>query len=107
MGVSILSFDQIEELRSSRYVASITARQVSFTKEFKQHFYEEYMQGKPPKEILRDILNVVLAVAAAVSPLMSSFLPVAEIGCGLFLLIVMGMIESEKFKVEFQSRFHH
>jgi len=107
MGVSILSFDQIEELRSSRYVASITARQVSFTKEFKQHFYEEYMQGKPPKEILRDILNVVLAVAAAVNHQMSSLLPAAAIGCGLIILILLRLIEPEMFKVEVQSRFHH
>ncbi len=55
MGVSILSLEQIEELRNSPYVASVTARQVSFTKEFKQHFYEEYSQGKTPREILRGI----------------------------------------------------
>lgn len=52
MGVSKLSFEQIEELKSSPYVASVTARQVSFTAEFKQRFYEEYTKGKSPKEIL-------------------------------------------------------
>ena len=55
MGVSTLSLEQVEELRSSAYVASVTARQVSFTKEFKQRFYEEYTQGKPPREILRNM----------------------------------------------------
>ena len=55
MGVSTLSIEQIEELRNSPYVATITARQVSFTKEFKQHFYEEYQQGKSPREILRSM----------------------------------------------------
>lgn len=55
MGVSILSQEQISILRDSPYVASITARQVSFTKEFKQHFYEEYMNGNTPKKILKDM----------------------------------------------------
>lgn len=53
MGVSLLSFEQVEELRSSPYVASVTARQVSFTVEFKRHFFEEYTQGKSPREILK------------------------------------------------------
>lgn len=53
MGVSILSAEQIEELQSSPYVAGITARQVSFTREFKQRFYEEYLQGRTPRDILR------------------------------------------------------
>jgi len=52
MGVSILSLEQIEELRNNPYVASVTARQVSFTIEFKQRFYDEYTQGKTPKNIL-------------------------------------------------------
>lgn len=55
MGVSTLSFEQIEELRGSPYVASVTARQVSFTAEFKQRFYQEYTKGKSPKEILREM----------------------------------------------------
>lgn len=38
MGVSTLSLEQIEELQSSPYVASVTARQVSFTKEFSSDF---------------------------------------------------------------------
>ena len=53
------------------------------------------------------ILNVILTAAAAVSQQMSSLLSLAAIGCGLFLLIILGIIEPEKFKVEFQSRFHH
>ncbi|TGE33880.1 HTH domain-containing protein [Desulfosporosinus sp. Sb-LF] len=55
MGVSTLSFEQIELLKSSPYVASVTVRQVSFTAEFKQRFYEEYTKGKSPKEILREM----------------------------------------------------
>ena len=52
-------------------------------------------------------LNAVLSAAAAVSQHMSALLPVAAIGCGLFILIILGIIEPEKFKVEVQSRFHH
>ncbi len=52
------------------------------------------------------ILNTVPAVAA-VSPHMSLLFPTAAICGGLFVLIILRIIEPEKFKVEVQSRFHH
>lgn len=53
MSVSLLSEEQVAALRCSPHVAAVTARQISFTAEFKQHFYEEYMRGVSPNDILR------------------------------------------------------
>lgn len=55
MGVSLLSPEQIAKLIESPYVASATPRQVSFTAEFKQRFYEEYITGESPRAILESM----------------------------------------------------
>lgn len=55
MAVNILSPEQVEELKRSPYVASATSRQVSFNIEFKKMFYEEYSNGKTPREILAGV----------------------------------------------------
>ncbi|HPK16860.1 MAG TPA: hypothetical protein PKW41_12755, partial [Clostridia bacterium] len=49
---SPLSPQQIAILKASPYVASVTARQISFTAQFKQRFYEEYTAGRKPCDIL-------------------------------------------------------
>ena len=53
------------------------------------------------------IRNAVVAIFAAFNQQMSSVLPGVAISCGLFLLVILRIIEPEKFKVEVQSRFHH
>lgn len=45
--------EQQQELRNNKYTAKVTANSLSFTKEFKELFYNEYLTGVLPREILR------------------------------------------------------
>ena len=45
--------EQQQELRNNKYTASVTTNSLSFTKEFKELFYNEYLTGVLPREILR------------------------------------------------------
>ena len=45
--------EQQQELRNNKYTARVTANSLSFTKEFKELFYNEYLTGVLPREILR------------------------------------------------------
>ena len=46
--------EQQDILRSNPYTAKVTASIISFTKEFKELFYKEYLAGRIPKEILQE-----------------------------------------------------
>ena len=54
MRQSTLTQFQMHELRKSPHIERVTEAQVYFTREFKQRFYEEHLQGKIPSNILRD-----------------------------------------------------
>lgn len=43
--------EQIEELKTNKYVKNITTISISFTKKFKEHFIEETNNGKGPTRI--------------------------------------------------------
>lgn len=45
--------EQQQELRNNKYTAKVTANSLSFTKEFKELFHNEYLTGVLPREILR------------------------------------------------------
>lgn len=45
--------EQQQELRNNKYTARVTADSLSLTKEFKELFYNEYLSGVLPREILR------------------------------------------------------
>ena len=45
--------EQQQELRNNKYTAKVTANSLSFTKEFKELFHNEYLTGVIPREILR------------------------------------------------------
>lgn len=45
--------EQQQELRNNKYTARVTANSLSFTKEFKELFHNEYLTGVLPREILR------------------------------------------------------
>ena len=42
--------EQQKELRNNKYTARVTANSLSFTKEFKELFYQEYQMGSIPRE---------------------------------------------------------
>ena len=42
-----------EEQQQKKYTARVTINSLSFTKEFKELFYNEYLTGVLPREILR------------------------------------------------------
>lgn len=49
-----LNAEEIAELRSSPYVASITSGKIRFTPEFKKVMYEELMNGKTIRTVLEE-----------------------------------------------------
>ena len=46
--------EQQDILRNNPYTAKVTASILSFTKEFKELFYKEYLTGRIPREILQE-----------------------------------------------------
>lgn len=51
---NIIPNEYVEELKKHRYVQAATAWSVSFTPEFKQFAYDEYMRGKSIREIFTE-----------------------------------------------------
>lgn len=54
MSTMKFSEEQQQQLRSNKYTARVTASTLSLTKEFKEVFYEKYLSGVLPREILRE-----------------------------------------------------
>lgn len=52
MKQSTLKENQMVELRKNAHIERVTEAQVFFTREFKQHFYEEHLKGKTPVHIV-------------------------------------------------------
>lgn len=46
--------EQQKQLRTNRWVKSVTEKSISFTEDFKVHFINEYNLGKLPKQIFKD-----------------------------------------------------
>lgn len=52
MGKNYFTEDQQIELRKNPYIQKVSAKSITYTKEFKEKFEEEYRMGKLPSEIL-------------------------------------------------------
>lgn len=51
MGVNYFSKEQVEQLKSSPYVVSVTEKYINYTEEFKELFLIDYEQGMSPSAI--------------------------------------------------------
>ena len=52
MGKIYFTDEQQSELRKNTYVQKVSAKSITYTKEFKEKFQEEYRRGKLPAQIL-------------------------------------------------------
>lgn len=55
MGKNYLTEEQQSELRNNPYVQKVSATTITYTKEFREKFEEEYRAGKLPSKILIDM----------------------------------------------------
>ena len=55
MGKTYFTEEEQEELRKSTYVQNVSAKSITYTKEFKVEFVKEYHGGKLPVQILDDM----------------------------------------------------
>lgn len=54
-GKNYFTQEQITKLRENLYVKNVSEKAITYTDEFKQLFYSEYKNGKPPSIILREM----------------------------------------------------
>jgi len=54
MSQTPLNQEQIERLRKSPHVCSVSETRICLTADFKRHFYVEWTKGKSPKRILKE-----------------------------------------------------
>ena len=54
MSKKVFSREEIAELAANPYTHRVSDRQISFTKEFKERFWQEYNAGKTPAEIVKE-----------------------------------------------------
>lgn len=52
MSKKVFTSEEIELLRNNRYTFAVTPHMLSFTKKFKELFWEEYQSGAIPRQIL-------------------------------------------------------
>lgn len=55
MGKKYFTEEQQSELRNNPYIQKVSAKSITYTKEFKEEFEEEYRGGKLPVQILDDM----------------------------------------------------
>lgn len=55
MGKNYFTKEQQGELRKNPYIQNVSAKSITYTKEFKEKFQEEYCAGKLPSQILNDM----------------------------------------------------
>lgn len=55
MGKNKFSEEQQKQLRSNPFIEKVSETNISYTKEFKERFYQEYQSGIGPSAILRDM----------------------------------------------------
>ena len=52
MSKKVFSAEEMASLAANPYTSRVTAKQITFTKEFKERFWVEYCGGKTPSEIV-------------------------------------------------------
>lgn len=55
MGRTYFTEEQQSELRKNPYIKNVSLKSITYTKEFKEKFEEEYRVGKLPSQILADM----------------------------------------------------
>jgi transposase len=55
MGKNYFTEEQQSELRTNPYIQKVSAKSITYTKEFKEKFQEEYRDGKLPSQILSNM----------------------------------------------------
>jgi transposase len=55
MGRTYFTEEQQSELQKNPYIQNVSPKSITYTKEFKEKFEEEYRAGKPPSQILTDM----------------------------------------------------
>lgn len=55
MGRTYFTEEQQSELQKNPYIQNVSAKSITYTKEFKEKFEEEYRAGKLPSQILADM----------------------------------------------------
>lgn len=55
MGRNYFTKEQQSELRENPYIQKVSEKSITYTKEFKEKFEEEYRAGKLPSQILADM----------------------------------------------------
>jgi hypothetical protein len=55
MGRTYFTKEQQSELQKNPYIQNVSAKSITYTKEFKEKFEEEYRSGKLPSQILADM----------------------------------------------------
>lgn len=55
MAIKKFTEEQIEQLKSNKYVVAVNSEFVYFSTEFKERFYKEYSYGKKPKKIITEM----------------------------------------------------
>ncbi len=55
MGRTYFTEEQQSELQKNPYIQNVSLKSITYTKEFKEKFKEEYRAGKPPSQILTDM----------------------------------------------------
>ena len=53
MAARLLSEENLEKLRTNKYVLSASSKRIVYAETFKQFFVEKYQQGYKPKEIFK------------------------------------------------------
>jgi len=54
MGKNRFTKEQQDELRKNPYIIKVSDTTITYTKEFKERFEQEYRSGKSPSQILTD-----------------------------------------------------
>lgn len=52
MGKNYFTYDELEELKTNKYVKRISIKSIKYTREFKELFWEQYKGGIAPRDIL-------------------------------------------------------
>jgi len=55
MGRTYFTEEQKSELQKNPYIQNVSSKSITYTKEFKEKFEEEYRAGKLPSQILADM----------------------------------------------------
>ena len=55
MGKTYFTEEQQLKLRKNPYIQKVSAKSITYTKEFKERFQEEYRAGRLPSQILNDM----------------------------------------------------